>query len=75
MVFFVKRLSLQPPDQKQCLGDTAVAVHPEDPRYKALIGKDCSKHPFVDREITIVADAELVDPEFGTGAVKDYTRP
>ncbi len=51
------------------LGDTAVAVHPEDPRYRALIGKTV-KHPFVDREITIVADAELVDPEFGTGAVK-----
>ena len=51
------------------LGDTAVAVHPEDPRYRALIGKTV-RHPFVDREITIVADAELVDPEFGTGAVK-----
>ena len=49
------------------LGDTAVAVHPEDPRYRALIGKTV-RHPFVDREITIVADAELVDPEFGTGS-------
>lgn len=51
------------------LGDTAVAVHPDDPRYKALIGKTV-RHPFVDREIVIIADAELVDPEFGTGAVK-----
>ena len=41
------------------LGDTKVAVHPEDPRYKALIGKTV-RHPFVD-EVTIVADAELVD--------------
>ena len=51
------------------LGDTAVAVHPDDPRYQALIGKKV-KHPFIDREITIIADAELVDPAFGTGAVK-----
>ncbi len=51
------------------LGDTAVAVHPEDPRYKHLIGKKL-RHPLVDREFPIVADAILVDPEFGTGAVK-----
>ncbi len=51
------------------LGDTAIAVHPEDPRYQALIGKTV-KHPFVDRLIPIVGDAILVDPEFGTGAVK-----
>jgi valyl-tRNA synthetase len=51
------------------LGDTAVAVHPDDERYTHLIGKTLS-HPFVDREIPIVADAILVDPEFGTGAVK-----
>ncbi|HWV37479.1 MAG TPA: valine--tRNA ligase [Vulgatibacter sp.] len=51
------------------LGDTAVAVHPDDERYKALIGKKV-KHPFVDRELPIVADAILVDPAFGTGAVK-----
>jgi valyl-tRNA synthetase len=51
------------------LGDTAVAVHPEDERYKHLIGRTLT-HPFVDREIPIVADAILVDPEFGTGAVK-----
>jgi valyl-tRNA synthetase len=51
------------------LGDTAVAVHPDDPRYKALHGKRV-KHPFVDRTFPIVTDAVLVDPKFGTGAVK-----
>ncbi|HMV66688.1 MAG TPA: valine--tRNA ligase, partial [Myxococcota bacterium] len=51
------------------LGDTAVAVHPDDPRYKHLIGQTV-RHPFVDRHIPIVGDAILVDPEFGTGAVK-----
>ncbi|UQA62155.1 valine--tRNA ligase [Polyangium aurulentum] len=51
------------------LGDTAVAVHPDDPRYKHLHGKRL-KHPFVDRTIPIVTDAILVDPKFGTGAVK-----
>jgi valyl-tRNA synthetase len=51
------------------LGDTAVAVHPDDPRYKALHGKRVL-HPFVDRAIPIVTDAILVDPKFGTGAVK-----
>jgi len=51
------------------LGDTAVAVHPEDPRYRALIGQHV-KHPFTDRQIPIVGDAILVDPEFGSGAVK-----
>ncbi|WJW74983.1 valine--tRNA ligase [Thiohalobacter sp. IOR34] len=50
------------------LGDTAVAVHPDDERYKDLIGKRV-KLPLTDREIPIVAD-EHVDPEFGTGCVK-----
>jgi valyl-tRNA synthetase len=50
------------------LGDTAIAVHPKDPRYLHLIGKN-AKHPFVDRLLPIVAD-DYVDPEFGTGAVK-----
>ncbi len=51
------------------LGDTAIAVHPDDERYRHLVGKTLS-HPFiVDREVIIVAD-EHVDPEFGTGAVK-----
>ncbi len=51
------------------LGDTAVAVHPDDDRYKHLHGKKLV-HPFVDRKIPIVTDAILVDPKFGTGAVK-----
>jgi valyl-tRNA synthetase len=51
------------------LGDTAVAVHPDDPRYKHLHGK-MLKHPFVDREIPVITDAVLVDMAFGTGAVK-----
>jgi len=50
------------------LGDTAVAVHPEDPRYKKLIGKKLTL-PLVNREISIIAD-HRVDKEFGTGAVK-----
>ena len=51
------------------LGDTGVAVHPDDPRYTGLIGKTLEL-PLVGREIPVVGDAELVDPEFGTGAVK-----
>jgi len=50
------------------LGDTAVAVHPEDPRYKHLIGTTVPL-PLTNRRIPIVAD-EHVDPAFGTGAVK-----
>jgi valyl-tRNA synthetase len=51
------------------LGDTAVAVHPDDPRYQHLIGKMVTI-PLVNREIPIIADGLLVDPELGTGAVK-----
>ena len=51
------------------LGDTAVAVHPEDNRYKHLHGKYVI-HPFNSRRIPIVTDPELVDMSFGTGAVK-----
>ncbi|MCD4754220.1 MAG: valine--tRNA ligase [Deltaproteobacteria bacterium] len=50
------------------LGDTAVAVHPEDPRYKDFIGQDLML-PLLNRRIPVVADA-AVEPEFGTGAVK-----
>ena len=50
------------------LGDTAIAVHPKDKRYKALIGKHAIL-PLVNRKLPIIAD-ELVDREFGTGAVK-----
>jgi len=51
------------------LGDTAVAVHPDDDRYRAMVGKKV-RHPLTGREFPIVADAILVDPKFGTGAVK-----
>ena len=50
------------------LGDVAVAVNPEDERYKDMIG-EMLVLPVVGREIPIIAD-EAVDPEFGTGAVK-----
>lgn len=50
------------------LGDTAIAVHPEDERYQALIGKHVVL-PLINKEIPIIAD-EYVDMEFGTGVVK-----
>jgi valyl-tRNA synthetase len=50
------------------LGDVAIAVHPEDPRYKDLIGSRVLL-PIVEREIPIIGD-EYADPAFGTGAVK-----
>ncbi|MCH5644112.1 valine--tRNA ligase [Gordonia sp. ABSL49_1] len=50
------------------LGDTAIAVHPDDERYAHLIGTEL-EHPFVDRRIPVIAD-DYVDPEFGSGAVK-----
>jgi valyl-tRNA synthetase len=50
------------------LGDTGVAVHPDDPRYAALVGRTITL-PLVGRQIPIVADAH-VDPAFGTGCVK-----
>jgi valyl-tRNA synthetase len=51
------------------LGDTAVAVHPNDPRYQHLIGKSVTI-PLVSRDIPIIADGLLVDPALGTGCVK-----
>ena len=50
------------------LGDSAVAVHPEDPRYQHLVGKQV-RLPLTDRLIPIIAD-DYVDPEFGSGCVK-----
>jgi valyl-tRNA synthetase len=50
------------------LGDTAVAVHPDDERYKDLVGKFL-RLPLLDRKIPVIADS-FVDPEFGSGAVK-----
>lgn len=51
------------------LGDTAIAVHPTDDRYSQFHGK-YAVHPFNGRKIPIICDAILVDPKFGTGAVK-----
>ncbi len=51
------------------LGDTAVAVHPDDPRYNRLIGRQV-RLPLTERTIPVVGDSILVDREFGTGAVK-----
>ncbi|EGR34740.1 valyl-tRNA synthetase, putative [Ichthyophthirius multifiliis] len=52
------------------LGDVAVAVHPDDKRYQHLIGKELI-HPFIpERKLIVIADAELVQMDFGTGAVK-----
>src|ERR671936_347565 len=50
------------------LADVAVAVHPDDERYRSLVGKDVIV-PFVERRVPVIAD-ERVDPGFGTGAVK-----
>jgi len=50
------------------LGDTAVAVHPEDERYKRMVGRFL-RLPLLDRKIPLIADA-FVDPAFGSGAVK-----
>lgn len=50
------------------LGDVAIAVHPEDPRYKDLVGKKCLV-PLINREIPIIAD-DYIDIEFGTGCLK-----
>jgi valyl-tRNA synthetase len=50
------------------LGDTAIAVHPDDERYADVVGRTV-RHPFFDRDIPVIADA-YVDPDFGTGAVK-----
>ncbi|OMO67882.1 Aminoacyl-tRNA synthetase, class Ia [Corchorus capsularis] len=51
------------------LGDTAIAIHPDDTRYSHLHGK-FAIHPFNGRKLPIICDAILVDPSFGTGAVK-----
>ncbi|OGW27606.1 MAG: valine--tRNA ligase [Nitrospirae bacterium GWC2_57_13] len=63
------RLTVATTRPETMLGDTAVAVHPLDPRYKDLIGRTVAL-PLTSRTIPIVGDAVLVDLEFGTGAVK-----
>ena len=63
------RLTVATTRPETMLGDTAVAVHPLDPRYKDLIGRTIDL-PLTNRKIPIVGDSILVDLEFGTGAVK-----
>jgi valyl-tRNA synthetase len=63
------RLTVATTRPETMLGDTAVAVHPLDPRYKDLIGKTVDL-PLTSRKIPIIGDSILVDLEFGTGAVK-----
>ncbi|MBU6479707.1 MAG: valine--tRNA ligase [Nitrospirae bacterium] len=63
------RLTVATTRPETMFGDTAVAVHPEDPRYNRLIGQRVHL-PLTNRTIPIVGDAILVDREFGTGAVK-----
>ena len=63
------RLTVATTRPETMLGDTAVAVHPLDPRYKHLIGRTVDL-PLTDRKIPVVGDSILVDLEFGTGAVK-----
>jgi valyl-tRNA synthetase len=63
------RLTVATTRPETMLGDTAVAVHPLDPRYKDLIGKTIDL-PLTTRRIPIIGDSVLVDLEFGTGAVK-----
>ena len=55
------------------LGDTAIAIHPDDARYTHLHGK-FAVHPFNGRKLPIICDGILVDPNFGTGCVKVHAR-
>jgi valyl-tRNA synthetase len=64
-----RRLTVATTRPETMLGDTALAVHPDDPRYKDVIGQRATL-PIVNRQIPIIADPILVDPEFGTGVVK-----
>jgi len=64
-----RRLTVATTRPETMLGDTGVAVHPDDERYKDLIGRNVVL-PLANRVIPIIADAILVDPAFGTGVVK-----
>jgi valyl-tRNA synthetase len=64
-----RKLTVATTRPETMLGDTALAVHPEDERYKDLIGREAIL-PIANRRIPIIGDAILVDPEFGTGVVK-----
>jgi valyl-tRNA synthetase len=64
-----RKLTVATTRPETMLGDTALAVHPDDARYKDLIGREAIL-PIANRRIPIIADPILVDPEFGTGVVK-----
>jgi valyl-tRNA synthetase len=64
-----RKLSVATTRPETMLGDTALAVHPEDERYRDLIGKEAIV-PIANRRVPIIADPILVDREFGTGVVK-----
>jgi valyl-tRNA synthetase len=64
-----RRLNIATTRPETMLGDTAVAVHPEDDRYRSLIGGEVTV-PVANRRVPVIGDAVLVDPEFGTGVVK-----
>ncbi len=65
----ITHLSVATTRPETMLGDTAVAVHPDDERWQPLIGSTVIL-PLVNREIPVIADGELVDMEFGSGCVK-----
>ena len=65
----IRIATVRPPTM---LADVAVAVHPDDDRYRDLVGKEAVL-PIVGRQLPIIAD-ERVDPEFGTGAREDHAR-
>jgi valyl-tRNA synthetase len=64
-----RKLTVATTRPETMLGDAALAVHPDDERYRDLIGKEAIL-PIAGRHIPIIGDALLVDPEFGTGVVK-----
>jgi valyl-tRNA synthetase len=64
-----RRVTVATTRPETMLGDTAVAVHPDDPRHRDLIGREVEL-PLTGRTIPVIGDAEAVDLEFGTGAVK-----
>ncbi|PIS41730.1 MAG: valine--tRNA ligase [Candidatus Kerfeldbacteria bacterium CG08_land_8_20_14_0_20_42_7] len=68
LVGTTKYISVATTRPETMLGDTAIAVHPHDPRYKKFIGKKVTV-PLIEREIAIIAD-DAVEKDFGTGAVK-----
>jgi valyl-tRNA synthetase len=64
-----RRLTVATTRPETMLGDTALAVHPDDDRYKDLIGRQAIV-PIANRRVPVIADPILVDPAFGTGVVK-----